>query len=156
MRTAFGVLGCVVALSLFGCSTLTLRPADFSWPVEERIVPDKAGNIQDLRYQITMNVKPLLFEELKDSNNVTGRAIRFIRDQSGYYFVTARDFKNVYVFYQDDGALKLDTKISVSAKGLEAPALNQKAPFIQLVNENDEKTPPIYLSKNGIQEGGTK
>jgi hypothetical protein len=62
----------------------------------------------------------------------------------------------VYVFGQIDGALKLEKKILVSDKGLEAPALNQKTPYIHLINENKETDVPVVLTKDGIMEGGKK
>ena len=144
------------AIILAGCSTLLLRPADFSWPVEVTLKPDGKGNVQEARYQMSFNVKALLFEELQDSVTVTKHTLHILRDQAGYYFITAKGFKNVYVFGQGDGALKLEKKILISEKGLEAPALNQKTPFIQLINENKENEAPVALTKDGIVEGGKK
>ncbi len=156
MRTTLKVFVCILAISLAGCSTLLLRPADFSWPVEVTLKPDAKGNVQEARYQISFNVKALLFEELQDSVAVTKHTLHILRDQAGYYFITAKGFKNVYVFGQGDGALKLEKKILVAEKGLEAPALNQKTPFIHLINENKENEAPIILTKDGIMEGGKK
>jgi hypothetical protein len=62
----------------------------------------------------------------------------------------------VYVFASSEGALKLEKKILINEKGLEAPAFNQKAPFIQLINEKNENEPPVLLSKSGIQGGEKK
>jgi hypothetical protein len=146
----------MLAIVLVGCSTLLLRPADFSWPIEVALKPDGKGNVQEARYQVSFNVKALLFKELQDSVAVTKHTLHILRDQAGYYFITAKGFKNVYVFSQGDGALKLEKKIFISEKGLEAPALNQKTPYIQLINENKENEVPVVLTKDGILEGGTQ
>jgi len=146
----------IVALWMVGCSSLTLRPADFSWPVEVVAKPDSKGMVQEARYQVAFNVKALLFDEFQDSVNVTKHTLRMIRDHSGFYFITGKAFKNVYVFGTGDGALKLEKKFPVSEKGLEAPAFNQKKPFIQLINEEKDNEAPVSLSKDGVQEGGKK
>jgi hypothetical protein len=156
MRITLNVFVCVLAIILAGCSTLILRPADFSWPIEVTLKPDGKGNVQEARYQVSFNVKALLFEELQDSIAVTKHTLHILRDHAGYYFITAKGFKNVYVFGQGEGALKLEKKILVSEKGLEAPALNQKAPYIHLINEDKENDVPIVLTKDGIIEGGKK
>ena len=156
MRTAFVVSICALAIILSACSTLLLRPADFSWPVEVALKPDAKGNVQEARYQVSFNVKALLFEELQDSVTFTKHTLHILRDRAGYYFITAKGFKNVYVFGQGDGALKLEKKILISEKGLEAPALNQKTPYINLINENKDDGVPVVLSKDGIIEGEKK
>jgi hypothetical protein len=156
MRIALTVFVCVLAILLVGCSTLLLRPADFSWPIEVALKPDAKGNVHTARFEVSFNVKALLFEELQDSVAVTKHTLHILRDQAGYFFITAKGFKNVYVFGQGDGALKLEKKIFISEKGLEAPALNQKIPYIHLINENKENEIPVVLTKDGILEGGKK
>ena len=156
MRIALNVFICMLAIIFAGCSSLMLRPADFSWPIEVTLKPDGKGNVQEARYQVSFNVKPLLFEELQDSVAVTKHTLHILRDHAGYYFITAKGFKNVYVFGQGDGALKLEKKILVSEKGLEALALNQKIPYIHLINEDKENEAPVVLTKDGIIEGGKK
>jgi hypothetical protein len=156
MKTIFCFLFCAAAFIIAGCTSLTLQPADFSWPIEIAVTPDINGTVQISRYQVSFNSKPLLFEELQDSVNVTKHLLHVIRDQNGYYFIAAKDFKNVYVFNQDEGALKLEKKIKVSEKGLEAPAFNQKGLLIQLVNEQKESEPTVLLSTDGIKEGEKK
>jgi hypothetical protein len=135
---------------------LVLRPVDFSWPVEVTLQPDAKGNVRETRYQLNFNVKALLFEELRDSSAVAENTLHVLRDQSGYYFITAKGFKNVYVFGHGDGTLRLQKKVFVSEKGLEAPALNQRAPYISLINEKRGSEPPILLTKDGVAEGGKK
>lgn len=136
-------------LIVMGCTSLVIKPANFAWPIETVLQVDNAGNIKDERYSLTLNVKHLLYAETKDSINVSGVAVRIIRNAEGYYFVTAPKFKNVYVFEQGEASLRLYKKIAVSAKGLDAPALNQRQSYIELVNGEDR---PIKLSASGIIE----
>jgi hypothetical protein len=156
MKNILNVFVFVLAIILVGCSTLVLRPADFSWPIEVTLKPDGKGNVHESRYQVSFNVKALFFEELQDSIAVTKHTLHILRDQAGYYFIVAKGFKNVYVFGQGDGTLKLEKKIFISEKGLEAPALNQKTPYIHLINEDKENGVPVVLTKDGIIEGGKK
>ena len=136
------------ALLIAGCSSLMLKPADFSWPIEDELKVDSRGVIQENRYSLALNVKPLLYAETKDSVNLSDRMINIIRDARGFYFLTGPQFKNVYVFRQADGGLKLEKKIAVSKTGLSSPAFNQRVPYIELLNGNDK---PIMLTKDGIQ-----
>ena len=142
----------LLALAALGaCSPLSLRPADFSWPIQVVLNVDSKGMASEDRYKFSVNVKELLYEETHDSTDVKGVELRMIRDARGYYFVTGEKFKNVYVFSQGDGALRLETKISVSEKGLNNPAFNQRAPNIQLVSEGEKS---VMLTRDGVQQGG--
>ncbi len=153
----FFVLSCsVLSLIAFGCSSLTLSPVHYQWPVESVLSVDGKGNVEEPRNFIAFNVKPLLFEETGDSVHVSGVELRIIRDVDGYYFMTAPKFKNVYVFASDEGKLKLEKKILVSETGMASPAFNQDKegrPYIHLLNGKEK---PILLSKSGIQQGGQK
>jgi hypothetical protein len=156
MKHTYMLFTTVLIFMVTGCSTLILRPADFAWPVEVVLKPDAKANVQETRYQMSFNVKALLFDAVQDSVNVTAHSLRVIRDQDGYYFITGKGFKDVYVFASCEGSLRLEKKITINEKGLEAPAFNQKAPLIQLINEKNENEPPVLLSKNGIQGGEKK
>ncbi|HVN48101.1 MAG TPA: hypothetical protein VMU30_04695 [Bacteroidota bacterium] len=156
MKLIYWLCSAMFVFMLIGCNTLTLRPAEFSWPVEIVLKPDAKGNVQETRYHISFNVKALLFDAVQDSINVTKYSLRVIRDQDGFYFITAKGFKDVYIFADCEGALKLEKKLLINEKGLDAPAFNQKTAFIQLINEKNDEEPPILLSKNGIQGGEKK
>jgi hypothetical protein len=153
MKTFF-VLSCsILSVIAFGCSSLTLSPVHYQWPVESVLTVDSNGNVEEARYNITFNAKPLLFEETADSVHVSGVELRIIRDSDGYYFMTAPKFKNVYVFASDEGKLKMQKKILISETGITSPRLNQAAPYIHLLNGKEKA---IILSKDGIQQGGQK
>jgi hypothetical protein len=125
------------------CSSLTLKPADYSWPIENAIKVDSKGFIEEQRYAFTIKVKSLYFEEFADSNNFAGKEIRIIRDKLGYVYLTGKDFKNVYVMSVIEGGMKLEEKIPVTEKGLVSPAFNQKSPNIELLD-----APNKYLLNN--------
>lgn len=156
MKTTLNIFAWFLAVQIMGCSTLVLKPVDFSWPIEVALQPDGKGNVREARYQLSFNVKALFFAELQDSASVSKHTLHVLRDQAGYFFITAKGFKNVYVFRHGDGTLSLQKKIFVSEKGLDAPALNQRAPYISLINEKRGNEAPILLTKDGIAEGGKK
>lgn len=157
MKLSTGILIVPIVLILAGCGGLALRPAEFAWPFESVFKVDSKGYAaeeeQPARYFIKFNAKPLLFEETGDSVHVADRTFRVIRDGEGFYYITGKSFKNVYVFSSAEGALTLERKIPVSEKGLESPAFNQRPPFIQLLNGNEK---PKMLDNDGIEEGGKK
>ncbi|MHB9040650.1 MAG: hypothetical protein ACYC4T_08340 [Melioribacteraceae bacterium] len=125
------------------CSSLVLKPADFSWPIENALKVDNKGFVEEQRYAFTLKVKSLFFEEFADSTNFAGKEIRIIRDKLGYVYMTGKNFKNVYVFMSTEGGMKLEEKIMVSEKGLVSPAFNQKSPNIELLD-----SPNKYLLNN--------
>lgn len=141
------------ALILIGtaCSMLTLQPADFSWPVESLLKVDDQGNVTEDRYATSFNTTGLFYEEFQDSMAYKGKEIRLIRNNAGNYFITGKDFKNVYVFKANEGTLALEKKIFISEFGFKSPAFNQRSPYIELV-DGDYK---INLTNDGI-EGGLK
>lgn len=150
MRKCFFFSLCfVIMFFLVSCSSVVLKPADFAWPIESVLKVNDKGMIQDQRHSLTVNVRQIFFMETGDSVNVTV-PVRLIRDSNGYYYMTAQRFKNVYVFEQVEGGLKLVNTIFVSSNGLTSPAFNQRAPYIQLLNEKDT---PRMLTKDGIVEG---
>ena len=133
------------------CSVLTLQPANFSWPLESVLSVDDNGKVAEDRYSIEVNTIGLFFEEFQDSLSYRGKEVRMIRDNQGFYFMTASNFKNVYVFKADEGTLKLEKKIFISEFGLQTPAFNQRNPYIELVDGTNK----MNLTYKGI-EGGSK
>lgn len=139
---------------LAGCSSLILKPCDFAWPDETGpLKVDSTGNIQSERYSFSINVKELLFTETKDSVNISKVTLRVIRDANGFYFMTASQFKNVYIFEQSEVGLKLKKKILVAQNGITEPAFNQRITYIEFV---DGQNPAIKLTKDGVFEGEKK
>jgi hypothetical protein len=132
------------------CSTLTLQSANFAWPIESVLPVNDEGNVLDERYSVEFNTTPLFYEELKDSNAYAGKDIRLIRDKEGYYYMTANEFKNVYVFQAEEGELILENKIPISETGIIRPAFNQRDTLIELVDANNKT---ISLTHQGMEGG---
>lgn len=148
-----GIFLILLAILAAGCAPLILKPADFSWPIEDELKSDSHGMVHEDRYSLSFSIKPLMYAEFKDSIHVADRSIRLIRGTRGHYYITAPKFKNVYVFSTGDGGLVLEKKIPVSKEGLASPGFNQRAPYIELINGNDK---PIFLNIDGIHEEGQK
>jgi hypothetical protein len=125
----------VVATLLFSCSSLTLTPAEFSWPLESVLKIDNNGFVKEDRNSISFDTKALFLEETEDSLGYAGKTLHLIRNNEGYYFMTAVDFKNVYVFTVEENAFSLENKIQINETGLKNPAFNQRKPFIELLDD---------------------
>lgn len=137
------------AFVLASCSTLTLTPAEFGWPIEGVLKVDKNGFVKEDRSAIYFDTKALFLEETQDSLGYAGKTLRVIRNHEGYYFMTAIDFKNVYVFGVEKNSFTLENKIQLGEVGLKNPAFNQRKPYIELID--DGKT--YKLTSEGIEEG---
>jgi hypothetical protein len=117
-----------------GCSSLKLTQTDFAWPVESVLKIDSQGLVSDTRFSYSVNVKPLFFEETRDSLSYTSKELRIIRDTKGYYYATCAGFKNVYVFEIGKGSFNLSEKILIDEKGLNSPVMNQRPPYVELID----------------------
>ncbi len=134
MKTKFLTLLLII---LTGCSTLTLEPASFGWPLESVVTPDENGFIVIDRYSTKVKIANLFFEETENLSAYNGNEVRVIRNSNGYYFLTAKGFKHVYVFEAENGKMEMESKILISENGLNNPAFNQRDPFIELVDGNE-------------------
>lgn len=141
----------LIILFTAACSVLTLQPANFAWPLESVLPVDNSGNISEDRYSLEVNTVGLFFEEFQDSLAYSGKEIRVIRDNQGFYFMTASNFNNVYVFKAVEGKLVQENKIFISEFGLQTPAFNQRDPYIELVDGTNK----MNLTHKGV-EGGSK
>jgi len=132
-----------------GCSSIKLEPANFAWPIENVVTTDESGSVVIDRYSTEFNASNLFKAEFGDSTDVAGKELRVIRDQFGFYFMTAKGFMNVYVFEVDNGKFVQSGKIFITKEGMTNPALNQRAPNIELL-DNDRT---YILDSKGIKEG---
>jgi len=123
----------IVVFTLFGCSSLTLTPANFSWAIETVLPVDQNGMVTEKRYAFSFNTKPLFFAEKGDSALYYDEELHIIKNEKGFYFITAKSFSSVYVFQESEGALTLTNKILFEQK-LANPAFNARAPWVELVN----------------------
>lgn len=136
-------LSALLIFIISACSSLTLKPADYSWPIENVLKVDNKGFVEEQRYSFTLKVKALFYEEFKDSTNFSGKEIRLIRDKVGFYYITGKDFKNVYVFESEENGMDLENKILITETGLTSPMFNQKSPNIELLDNSNK-----YLLNN--------
>ena len=138
----------IVSALIIGCTQLTLEPSDFAWPIESVLSVNENGFVQEERYSFSTNVKALFFIEKNDSNAYSNETVRIIRGTEGYYYVTANEFKNVYIFAADGGRFVQVDQIFISEFGLDLPAFNQRKPFIELL---DGEKHVAYLKSDGIK-----
>ncbi len=134
---------------LFGAAacgpSLVLEDVDYAQPIESVLAPDDNSEVHDQRYAVKFSIAPVLEEEGITSVD----EIRLIRNRAGYYFLTAAEFNNVYVFEPAESELALATIIEITENGLEQPAFNQRDEHIELV---DLGTGESYnLDQSGIR-----
>lgn len=142
---SFVVIG---VLFLQACNkSLVIKNVDYAQKIESVLTPDSDGNVSDIRYGISFSILPFQFEEFKDSSSVQISEIRMIRNNLGYYFITAERFKNVYVMAPNKGELKLEKKIQVNENGLYSPVFNWRVSVVELI-ENSKNI--ILLNEKGI------
>jgi len=131
------------------CTSLTLEQVDYGWPVEAKLTVSEKNIVEEDRSSTTFNVAALALEEFQDSSALRGATLRMIRSSEGFYFVTGPRFKNVYVFVSAPNELRLTSKVQVSQVGLSDPALNQRPPFVELV---DAPSTRLRLTSDDIAE----
>lgn len=123
--------------------SLVIQNVDYAQPLESVIAPDSDNVVHDQRYAIKFSISPVLEEEGVSSVN----EVRLIRNNAGYYFVTANGFNHVYVFEPGESELSLTNKIDFSDEGLGEPAFNQRGSHIEMI---DRATGQTYnIDQNG-------
>ncbi len=130
-------IGLIAVLSLTGCKqSMVISKVDYSQSIESVLTPNEDGVVRDVQHGLTFNIKPLQYAEMQDTSSVTTSQVRYIRGKEGFYYITAPNYKNVYVMIPEKGRLKLEKKLKISETGLEQPALNQRTSHIQLINQS--------------------
>jgi len=138
---------CAITVLLASCSPLTLNNVDFGWPVESVVTVGNDNMIQERRYGLALNVAGLATEEFADSNALKRASLRVLRSQEGYYYITGRQFKHVYVLKPGAAELVAKSKIKVGEHGLHNPALNLRPPHVVLLDENGVR---VYLDSDDV------
>jgi hypothetical protein len=140
----------ISASFIAACSGVVLSPAEFGWPIESVIKVDSNGFVKEDRHSLSFNTKPMFLKETEDSTAFNGKSIHLIRNNEGFYFITAAGFKNVYVFNMSKGALAQQKIIQISETAvLKNPAFNQRTPFVELIDEGNK----FNLTSDGIDGG---
>ena len=139
----------MVSAASYSCNNaLIIEDVNYAQHVESVVAPNEEGIVSDQRNNIRFSVLPLLNEEFGADSSQSVEFVRILRNADGFYFITANGFKNVYVFEPKSGELKLKKSIQISESGLEQPALNWRAPYIQIVAYNKET--PLYITEQGV------
>ena len=145
----FGMFVLLTGFLLVGCKqTLVINKVDYSQPVETVLEPGEEGQVTDAGNNISFNILPLQYKETQDTSRVTTKEIRMIRGKEGFYYITAPGYQHVYVMSPERGSLKLEKQIVINEKGVQAPAFNQRNPYVQLLNKSTGET--YALTKKGI------
>lgn len=155
MKRNLILISMFISLAMVGCSSLQLQPADFSWASEEIVEVGSKGMVEAKRYSVAFTVTPLLAKEFAADSMAAKNTneVRLIRDKAGFYYLTGKKFKNVYVLAQSDGALAVSNTITISAdKTMEDPKFDQKDSYIELWNGKDK----YQLTKGGATMLGGK
>jgi hypothetical protein len=134
-------LAIISALFVTGCKqSMVISKVDYSQSIESVLTPNDEGVVEDVQHGLKFNIKPLQYAETQDTSSITTNEVRYIRGQEGYYYITAPNYKNVYVMTPEEGELKLKNKLTISESGLEEPAFNQRTSYIQLLNQKSEES----------------
>lgn len=132
MKKYFLITAIIIPL-FAACSSLTLKPVNFGWPLENVLKSDASGIVEEQRHSLIFNVTPLFKTEFGDSADADSKEIRLIRNNEGYYFITAMGFKNVYMFSAENSSLNLEKSFFVINEGMQNPVLNQRNTYIELI-----------------------
>lgn len=125
----------IASVLLTGCKqSMVISNVDYSQSIESVLQPAKDGTVEDPKHGIVFNIKPIQYAETQDTSSVTTKQLRYIRGQEGYYYLTAPNYKNVYVMAPEKGKLVLKESLKVANKGISKPAFNQRMTHIQLIN----------------------
>ena len=142
-------------LTVLACNkTFVIEDVNYAQYVESVLIPDEQGFVSDIRNNISFSINELSNEEFGENSDTEVNEIRLIRNHQGYYFITADQFKNVYVFEPKRGQLKLKETIEVSMDGLQAPVFNWRDPYVEIIANNQVET--HYLNERGIISDNSK
>lgn len=149
IRLGMIILVPTAMLVMASCASLTLDRVDFGWPVESVLAVNSSNTVDDVRYGVKAGVAGLALAEFQDSTALRGVKLRLLRSTEGFYFITGPRFKNVYVFSPGAASLTLNSAIPVSEGGLKDPALNQRPPYIELLDGDSFRR---LLTSNDVVE----
>ncbi len=132
------------------CKTFVVKNVNYAHQIESVLTPDSDGIVHDKRHGITFNVKPFQKQEFGETDSTAIEEVRLIRNDKGFYFITANQFKHVYVMKPIEKGMKLEKKIKVSEEGIANPAFNMREGIVQLVKV--EANEMVMLNEEGIKK----
>lgn len=140
----------VLILTGTACRTFVVEDVNYAQQIESVLHPDENGNVEDIRHGISFSVNPFIKQEFGEQDSVEINKVRLIRNEKGFYFITANNFKHVYVMEPAKSKLKLVNKIKVSETGLTSAAFNLRSPFVQLIDQQQGEV--LTLNEEGIKD----
>lgn len=139
----------VILLGIIACNkSFIIKDVNYAQYVESVLYPNELGIVTDYLNNISFSIHQLSKIEFGDNDIDEMFEIRMIRNHLGYYFITANEFKHVYVFQPQKGQLKLKESIAISEKGLVSPIFNWREPYVEIIANNREEV--HYLNESGI------
>ncbi|MBN1968469.1 MAG: hypothetical protein JXR48_06085 [Candidatus Delongbacteria bacterium] len=124
----------LISAYVVSCNNPTLiSKADYNWPLEKVIQVTNDG-LQVKTPDIFAFEVTVFFEKEGIVLGEDGALIRMIMGDKGYYYLTAKGFKTVYVLQWVEGGLAIKKEIKVSDEGLINPFFNQKKTNVLLVD----------------------
>ena len=115
MNYYFKTFAAVLTVSFFlllGCKpSMVISKVDYSQPIESVLEPNEEGMVNDQKHGLQFNMMPLQYAETQDTSSVTTPEVRYIRGESGLYYVTAPTYRHVYLMTSEKRELKLEKKI---------------------------------------------
>lgn len=129
-------LGLLMTMIVFtGCKqSMVISKVDYSQSIESVLTPNEEGMVEDVQRGLKFSIMPLQYAESQDTSSVMTKEVRYIRGKEGYYYITAPNYRNVYVMAPENSKLKLVEKLKVDENGISQPAFNQRTSYIQLLN----------------------
>ncbi|MDX1587252.1 MAG: hypothetical protein R3222_10920 [Balneolaceae bacterium] len=153
MKRIFYVLIVVLVLGVLftGCQqSLVISQVDYAQPVESVLEPDSTGKVEDIRSGLSFNILSLQHAETGDSSSVHTEQIRLLRGKEGYYYITAENYRHVYVMAPEKSSLKLVRKVKIDEDGIKKPALNQREGYVLLLSRETDRT--YQITPEGIRQ----
>lgn len=149
VQTKLIILSLLSMLVIQACNkAMVVKNVDYSQQIETVLVPNDNGIVTDIRHGLSYSILPFQYQEFKDTTSLTISEVRMIRDKNGYYFITADQFKHVYIMEPKRGELVLKKKVLVDEKGLLSPAFNWREPVVQLIDRDTNII--LLLNEKGI------
>jgi hypothetical protein len=135
-----------ISIIFCSCSSLKIENVKYGWGGEFFANPDESGLINIPKSSMQFNISQILTEE-KLTGNPKDHKFRIIRDDEGYFYITANNFKFVWVFACEEASLVLKNKLDLlEGKSLDDPKFNEQKPNVRLFLKDGKE---FLLNKDG-------
>ena len=150
MKVLYAILICTSSLLwISSCNkSLVIENVNYAQNVESVLVPNEEGVVTDIRNNISFSIIPLIHKEFGINSSLNINEIRLIRNQKGFYFITAHHFENVYVFEPIENELKLKKTIAISDNEIHKPIFNWRNPYVEILSLENGNS--LFLTEKGI------